>query len=539
MESAYKQIITYHQQTKHSLQRYARSAGFMDWQNQPNPFRFYRHAPRLELPLGTADPAGGHADLFIRANTQPAPFSLQSIGKLLELSLGLSAWKQSGGSKWVLRMNPSSGNLHPTESHLILPQKNDLQRGIYHYNAFAHCLTARSLLPEQAEKIWTEHYKTEGFFIALSSIFWRESWKYGERAFRYCHLNVGHALAALSIAANLLGWKVRYLSTISDENIEKLIGFDRTQWRDAEKDEVDCLCYVHPHHKEIEPESFPEELLSIAASQQINGHPDPLSKHHMDWHIIEQVADASMKKTTDYEKIYLPTLPSFNLPETTLSAATVIRTRRSAVEFDSKKSAMSKETFQSLLTATLPAAGQAPFDLALSSPCINLLLFVHRVEAMAPGIYILVRNTNDYTNLLNRFPSSFLWHKSCEQLPLFLLKEENMQSAAKEMSCSQSIAGDSTFSLAMLSSFDDIIRQHPYRYKQLHWEAGIIGQVLYLQAEAHGFRGTGIGCFLDDLVHQLVGLSDLSFQSLYHFTVGYPVIDNRLQTLPAYHHLYR
>ena len=112
-----------------------------------------------------------------------------------------------------------------------------------------------------------------------------------------------------------------------------------------------------------------------------------------------------------------------------------------------------------------------------------------------------------------------------------------MQFTAKEMSCGQDIAGDSTFSLAMLSSFDTIIASDPYRYKQLFWEAGIIGQVLYLQAEAYGFRGTGIGCYLDDSVHQLVGLHDLSVQNLYHFTVGYPLMDNRLQTLPAYHHL--
>ncbi len=113
MQNDYNHILTYHTETKHSFQRYARSAGFMDWQNQPNPFRFYRDAPRTELPLGTSDPQGRHADLFVRSNNQPIPFSRHSIGKLLELSLGLSAWKQSGGSKWVLRMNPSAATCTP------------------------------------------------------------------------------------------------------------------------------------------------------------------------------------------------------------------------------------------------------------------------------------------------------------------------------------------------------------------------------------------------------------------------------------------
>ena len=537
MGNEYDQILTYHTETKHSLQRYARSAGFMDWENQPSSFRFYQNAPRIELPLGTADPQGKHLDLFVRNNNQPLPFSRHSIGKFLELSLGLSAWKQSGGSKWVLRMNPSSGNLHPTESHLILPETNDLRRGIYHYNAFGHYLAERCILPEQAEKIWTTHYGTEGFFIALSSIFWRDSWKYGERAFRYCHLDVGHALAALSFAANLLGWKISYLPSISDDDLEKLIGFDRTKWRSAEQDEVDCLCYVHSNQKEILPGSFPEKLLALLSTLQIQGIPEPLSQEHIDWQIIEQVASATRKGTTDYEDIHLLSPPCYQFPDVTFSGAALIRRRRSGVDFDRGKSTMGLEKFLAMLAATLPCVKQAPFDIALSSPHINLLLFVHRVEGMAPGLYLLIRNQRDYKKLKDKFHSSFLWEKSCDELPLFLLMKKDMQFTAKEMSCGQDIAGDSTFSLAMLSFFDDIIASEPYRYKQLFWEAGIIGQVLYLQAEAYGFRGTGVGCFLDDSVHQLVGLQDLSFQSLYHFTVGYPLIDKRLQTLPAYHHL--
>ena len=61
-----------------------------------------------------------------------------------------------------------------------------------------------------------------------------------------------------------------------------------------------------------------------------------------------------------------------------------------------------------------------------------------------------------------------------------------------------------------------------------------MGQLLYLEAEAAGLRGTGIGCFFDDEVHRAIGLVDPSWQSLYHFTVGGPVDDPRLQTGPAY-----
>jgi hypothetical protein len=62
----------------------------------------------------------------------------------------------------------------------------------------------------------------------------------------------------------------------------------------------------------------------------------------------------------------------------------------------------------------------------------------------------------------------------------------------------------------------------------------MLGQVLYLEAEAAGIRGTGIGCFFDDEMHALLGIRDREWQSLYHFTAGGAVDDARLTTLPAY-----
>jgi nitroreductase len=85
----------------------------------------------------------------------------------------------------------------------------------------------------------------------------------------------------------------------------------------------------------------------------------------------------------------------------------------------------------------------------------------------------------------------------------------------------------------MLARMDDVA-QEPWRYRHRLRECGMVGQVLYLEAEAAGLRGTGIGCFFDDEMHRLLGLKDSSWQSLYHFTVGGPVEDPRLTTLPPY-----
>jgi hypothetical protein len=88
--------------------------------------------------------------------------------------------------------------------------------------------------------------------------------------------------------------------------------------------------------------------------------------------------------------------------------------------------------------------------------------------------------------------------------------------------------------LSMIAEFEPHVRSNPWRYRQLHWEAGLLGQVLYLEAEAAGLRGTGIGCYFDDTLHELLGVRGQQFQALYHFTVGKPLVDSRIASTPGY-----
>ena len=87
----------------------------------------------------------------------------------------------------------------------------------------------------------------------------------------------------------------------------------------------------------------------------------------------------------------------------------------------------------------------------------------------------------------------------------------------------------------MIADFESPIRaEGAHAWRRLFHEAGLVGQVLYLEAEAEGARGTGIGCYFDDAVHEVLSLTGRTFQSLYHFTVGMPVEDRRIATRPAY-----
>jgi hypothetical protein len=132
----------------------------------------------------------------------------------------------------------------------------------------------------------------------------------------------------------------------------------------------------------------------------------------------------------------------------------------------------------------------------------------------------------------------FSWERppACPaDLPLHLLERGDARPLATQVSCRQDIAGDGAFAVGMLAQYRSaLIEKGPSFYRRFFREAGLIGQVLYLEAEAAGVRSTGIGCFFDDPVHQVFGLGDLEFQSLYHFTVGGAVDDPRLTTLPPY-----
>ena len=146
-----------------------------------------------------------------------------------------------------------------------------------------------------------------------------------------------------------------------------------------------------------------------------------------------------------------------------------------------------------------------------------------------------------HERLRSAFRADFLWKRpdGCpEHLPLFKLVEGDFRERAQAVSCRQQIAADGAFSLGMIAEFSDSIRATGgWWYRRLFWESGLLGQVLYLEAEAAGVRGTGIGCYFDDAFHDLLGLRGERFQSLYHFTVGGPVNDPRLMTMPAYFHL--
>ncbi|MEO8338738.1 MAG: SagB/ThcOx family dehydrogenase, partial [Nitrospirota bacterium] len=472
-------------------------------------------------------------------------------------------------SEWPLRSNPSSGNLHPTEGYVVLPRIEGLEmnQGLYHYAAKEHGLELRAEFPAEQIARLLAPFPSGAFLFGLTSVHWREAWKYGERAFRYCNHDVGHAIGAARIAAATLGWNMALLDGVAQQTIALLLGTDRVDdFAAVESEHPDCLAVIWPSgdvkgetlnvKRDMEPAiplCLDSEIVQQLAKATWQGKANRLSgEHGVHWDIIDAVAEASWKGQAQELIVSLkdsrdqkPPHPS-PLTSHQFSAGQIIRQRRSAVSFDGKTS-ISAATFFRMMERVMPRADRSqldrpmPWDVWPYEPAIHLLMFVHRVEGLTPGLYFLARDPKKLPLIQQSMNPELTWSPTpgCpEDLPLYWLLEGDAKKLAIQVSCHQEIAGDSAFSFGMLAEFEARVRDGgAWWYPRLFWESGLLGQVLYLEAEAAGVRATGIGCFFDDPVHEIVEVKGLSFQSLYHFTIGGPVEDGRLMTLPPYHHL--
>ena len=561
--SALERVKDYHQQTKHEFNRFAKSLGYLDWANQPDPFRRFEGAPLISLPLLTLEEepfSPSYETLFQEASIPSQAISLKSLSRFFEYALSLTAWKEYNGTRWALRANPSSGNLHPTEGYVFIGDLPELllAPGLYHYAPKEHGLEHRWQISSEIAQTILHQLPTEGFLIGLTSIYWREAWKYGERAFRYCQHDTGHAIGSLRIAAATLGWNMTVLSGTSDETIEELFGLHRKQdFQQSEREYPELLAVVWPNkdtaHSDVSL-AFEKPSDEVLLAGEWKGTANRLSTDApVVWGIIDDVQEASWKPTQEFETISFSSTSAIQNQhdqyESKPLAGQIIHQRRSAVSFDGHTS-LSVERFYTMLLRTMPhselpiSKRPMPWDGLPWNPTIHLALFVHRIDGLPSGMYWLNRHplVRQMTDFRSHMHEQFVWSvpENCpSQLPLYLLEEGDAKNLAMQLSCGQEIASNSAFALGMIAEFDDSLATHgPWFYKRLFWETGLIGQVLYLEAEAAGIRSTGIGCFFDDPVHRVLGFyPQTKWQSLYHFTVGGPTDDGRLTTLPPYTHL--
>ncbi|TMA25381.1 MAG: SagB/ThcOx family dehydrogenase [Deltaproteobacteria bacterium] len=539
--------LAYHERTKHRPFRFAPALGYMDWETQPDPFRRFEGAAVLPLDLVPVGSEPRYEPAFALGRIPCTPLDRVSISQLFQDALALSAWKQAGNSRWSLRVNPSSGNLHPTEGYLIAGPIAGLQPrpAVYHYTPFEHALELRAELPSEAWLKIAAQLPEGAVLVGLTSIWWRESWKYGERAFRYCHHDAGHAIGSFAVSAAGLGWEAALLESVTDGDLAVLLGAHLQTGVEAEH--ADCLLALFPQGAgftiaERRVFALPGAVRDELRGARWSGVPNRLSSYHRLWPVIDEAAAATEKLSAPGETFWSPIVfnSSLEIGDSPLALRRIIHQRRSAIALDGH-TAITRDAFYQILHKVMPGSRQVPFTTLPWRPSVDLLLFVHRVADVRAGLYALLRDPARKEAVEAAMDRDFVWTRpaGCPgSLPLFCLQEGDARPAAQQTSCDQEIAADGVFAAAMLADYRASLDAFgPWFYRRLHWETGVVGQVLYLEAEASGIRSTGIGCFFDDLTHEVFGLTGDRFQVLYHFAMGGPLDDPRLQSHPPYQHL--
>lgn len=592
----------YHHATKHTVQKLYSYGHRLDWESQPNPFLSFEDAPLVDLPhefnISTEDLFATALSLVEHARSGSSQSSdglkrvtpqtlLEFVSNLLFYGTAISAWKQVLGTnnRWALRVNASSGNLHPTDTHVLISPGSDeaaggCEPGAYHYMVREHRLEKRRAGDFVTPLMRRLGIKGEAppVVLCMTSIFFREAWKYRDRAFRYCQHDMGHALASLSLSAAALGWSMRIVGIFPDDEIAEFLGLNASDEKPLALVFLSPLSNVlYPPHDSLDSFISVEDRDAggeLVPPGSFAGTPTQLSSRIIDYPKIAKVYDATKfdfaacnaarfqqkefygvlkaneriatlrseeliqdELRSEVTKSYAPKpgpIKSVGEPYSLSfkfdsarevcqhdSVHQTIRKRRSAVDMDGETGMTLKDLTYILRTATLgfPADFQGVDEVkdgewksSAREHLIHLYLYVHRVQGLEPGLYYFDRFKNELVPLLQR----------------------DQREGAKETSCFQDIACDGAFSVSMIADFDEGYRLYKDRcYRLAHYEAGYIGQMLYLTACALGHDATGIGCFIDDDINDYLVL-DEGKEVIYNFTFGKAVHDPRLTTLPSY-----
>ena len=487
----------YHESTKHSVEALRRAQHVLDWANMPDPFRHYEGMPVLDLPADPPSPQMPTLEVLQgAAGATLASDGPMFLSQLLFYSTAISASKRvpSTGYRYALRVNPSSGNLHPTEFHFLTRGLTGWPAGLYHYRPSAHVAEQRAL--------GDFGIKMAGSFspivFVLTSIAWREAWKYRDRAYRYCLLDIGHAWQAIALAARAIGCDSLAVGHFPDDEVAQLCRPNQDEWP---------MLIVTLHGSSI-------PVRKADANERVwsGGQANRLSKESIAYPLIDGIHAATKLSNSGRSGISAaepaPTgAGEIKLPFPASSTRTfgdVVRMRRSALDFLGGTRSITLAQLSGIVAVTAH-----PFfaDFA-GTRFIQLYLYAHRVDGLQAGVY--------------RF-----WQERSE---LEQIRSGDQRVAAAGLSLGQALAGNACVAFSMIGDLDRAGRAHGDRgYRYVHFEAGAIGQRLYLAAESLGLAATGIGAFYDDEVHRYLNLAPRQGQVVYHFAIGYPVPDPRLE----------
>jgi SagB-type dehydrogenase family enzyme len=487
----------YHESTRHSVESLKRTPHALDWANMPYPFRHYDGVPVLDLPADPPVPETPALAVLAGVSGDAAAGDGPTfLSQLLFYAAAISASKRAPtGYRYALRVNPSSGNLHPTEFHFFTRGLKDWPDGLYHYRPSSHMAEQRAMGNLEMKFVSS----SAPIIFVLTSIAWREAWKYRDRAYRYCLHDIGHAWQAVALAARAIGCDSFATGSFSDDDVSRFCRLPGDEWP---------MLVV-----ELRGLSIPLSLREVCETVWYGGYANRLSKEPILHPSIGGIHDATKHAIRGHGGIFAAEQAPRGCGEIMLpppasskrAFSEIVRMRRSALDFLGGMQSMPLAQLSAILAVTAQ-----PFSADFAGAFfIQLYLYAHHIDGLQPGVY--------------RF-----WP---ERLELEPIKSGDQRAAVAGLSLGQQLAGNACVAFSMIGDFERAARAYGDRgYRYVHFEAGGIGHRMYLAAEALGLGATGIGAFYDEEVNRYLNLTPEQGQVVYHFAIGYPVPDSRLQT---------
>ena len=492
---------TYHDGTKHSYHSIQGSRHYLDWDNQPIPFKIY---PRLEpIPVPKDLVASGMPALravsTVRTGTDAETIpDLNSLADILFLSAGITKRKRYVGGEILFRAAACTGALYHIDLYVVCGDLPGLEAGVYHFGP--HDFSLRRLRKGDYRGVLVRAMGHEPSMVnapavvVCGSTYWRNAWKYQARTYRHCFWDNGTILANLLAAAVSRKTPARVVLGFADATVNQLLGLDTE--REAAVSLV-ALGYAPAMAAGTPPEP---ELLALETV--------PLSKSEVDYPTIRAMHEASSMeseaevvawrkgksmKEEEPEAVGASTVSSAEprkaegekgqsfalrplsddeIPRDTIEE--VILRRGSTRQF-----ARESITLPQLSTMLDRATRGLPADFIAPGTRLNdLYLIVHAVDDLTPGAYVFHR----------------------ESLELELLREGNFRREAGYLGLGQEIPADCSVDVFFLADLDPVLERFGNRgYRAAQLEASITGGKFYLSAYAQRLGASGLTFFDDDV----------------------------------------
>lgn len=474
----------YHNATKHSYWSIRANAHFLDWPNQPLPFKIYSTIDPLPLPRDFLSSGSAALSALAPAGALPGQDRLPdllSLARILYFSAGITRRKKYAGGEILFRAASCTGALYEIELYLVCADLPNLDAGVYHFNPGDFALRRlragdyrRILVQAAADEPSISHAPV---VIVCTGTYWRNSWKYQARTYRHFGWDNGTLLANLLAMVEALNLPARLLCGFVDDEVNRLLDLD------SQREVAFSMLALGsvPGASPAPPgEVRPLDLPTVPLSNTEVEYPE-MREIHQASSLISSDEVAAWRGRTPVKQIPIPTGPTVSVRPGSEeevgreSIETVILRRGSTRRF-----AREPVTFTELSTMLDIASRNLPAD------------FLDPPGSQLNDVYLIV---NDVENLA---PGAYFFHRDRRELEC--LKEGNFRRKAYSLGLEQDLPGDASVDVFFLSDLSPVLERFGNRgYRAVQLESGILGGRLYLAAYAQRLGATGLTFYDDDV----------------------------------------